>query len=102
MRAGVPAAKLVPSTVETLRRSFDSSEWNVPDVPSAHDWLMLFGWLGSGPSAARPISNDGPESQATPTLAHFGACRTVSNTAVPPGAVAVTLTWSVAVAAPSL
>ena len=50
----LPAAKFVPSTVETLMRSFDSSEWNVPEVPSAHESLIVFGWLGSGPTVPRP------------------------------------------------
>src|SRR4030095_10738602 len=66
MRACLPAAKLVPSAVETLRRSFDSSEWNVPDVPSAHESLIVFGWLGSGPSAARPVKHQRPEAQGAP------------------------------------
>lgn len=33
----------------TTRRSFDSSEWKVPDVPSEQELLMVFGWLGSAP-----------------------------------------------------
>ena len=39
----LPAARLVPSDVDTFRRSLDSSEWNVPEVPSVQDVLMVFG-----------------------------------------------------------
>ena len=97
----LPAAKLVPSVVKTRTRSFDSSEWNAPDVPSAQASLMVLGWLGSGPSDARPRTSEVPVSHELPTVAHFGACRTASNTAVPPGLEAVTVTVSVALAAPS-
>ena len=54
-------------------RSFDSSEWNVPELPSAHEVLIVLGWLGSGPLAVRPSSRDGPESHELPTAAHRGA-----------------------------
>ena len=39
----LPAASELPSVVEMTRRSFDSSEWNVPDVPSAQELLIVFG-----------------------------------------------------------
>ena len=39
----LPAAKALPSVVATMRRSFDSSEWNVPEVPSAQELLMVLG-----------------------------------------------------------
>ena len=42
-RTVLPAANEVPSTVETLIRSFDSSKWKSPDVPSAHVPLMIGG-----------------------------------------------------------
>jgi hypothetical protein len=73
MRTVLPAANDVPSTVDTLRRSVDSSEWKVPDVPSAHELLIVLGGLGSGPRASRPRSSEGPESHELPTAAHFGA-----------------------------
>ena len=59
----------MPSSVETLRLSFDSSEWNVPDVPSAHELAIVLGWLGSGPLPSRPRSRDAPESHELPTTA---------------------------------
>src|SRR5688572_11196746 len=103
MRTVLPAAKSVPSTVETLMRSFDSSEWNVPEVPSAHESLIVFGWLGSGPTVPRPCSKDGPESHEIETVEQRGACSVASNVAVapPPTVLATTLTVSFAVAAPS-
>jgi len=39
----LPAAKALPSVVATTMRSSDSSEWNVPEVPSAQELLMVFG-----------------------------------------------------------
>ena len=72
-RTVLPAAKSVPSSVETLTRSFDSSKWKTPEVPSAHELLIVLGWLGSGPLPSRPRSSDGPESQELPTVPHFGA-----------------------------
>lgn len=71
----LPGAIALPSVVATTRRSFDSSEWKVPDVPSAHELLMLFGWLGSAPpdSVSRPRMSDGPESHPEATFTHFGA-----------------------------
>ena len=42
-----PAAIGLPSVVATTMRSFDSSEWNVPKVPPAHELLMVLGWFGS-------------------------------------------------------
>ena len=48
-------------------RSFDSSKWNTPEVPSAHELLIVLGWLGSGPTASRPSSSDAPESHELPT-----------------------------------
>ena len=74
-REGEPSADAV---VETLSRSFDSSEWNVPEVPSAQELLMVLGWLGSGPLPSRPSSREAPESQTLPTPAHFGAFKEAS------------------------
>ncbi len=74
----LPAAKSVPSSVETLMRSFDSSKWNTPEVPSAHVLLIVLGWLGSGPLPSRPSSSDAPESHELPTAAHFGALSVAS------------------------
>src|SRR5688500_16583156 len=82
MRTVLPAAKLVPSVVETLTRSLDSSEWNTPDVPSAQESLMVLGWLGSGPLPSRPNTSEAPVSQEIPTVAHLGAWRVGSKTAV--------------------
>ena len=75
-----PAAIVLPSVVATIRRSFDSSEWNVPDVPSAQELLMVLGWFGSEPPArvSRPSSRDGPESHPEAVFAHFGAFSVVS------------------------
>ena len=74
----MPLAKLVPSTVETLIRSFDSSKWNTPEAPSVHEVLIVFGWFGSGPLVLRPRSSAGPESHELPTAAHFGALSVAS------------------------
>ena len=64
--------------VKTFRRSFDSSEWNVPEVPSAQEALIVFGWFGSGPRFARPRTSEVPVSQELPTVAHLGALRVAS------------------------
>jgi len=69
----LPGAKALPSVVDTTIRSFDSSKWKLPEVPSAHEPLMVLSWLGSGPRLARPRSSEGPESQELPTAPHFGA-----------------------------
>ena len=53
----------------------------MPSAPSAHESLIVFGWLGSGPRPARPFRSV-PESHADPTPEHRGACSTGSNTAV--------------------
>src|SRR5438477_6989575 len=99
----LPGAKLPPSVVATLRRSFDSSEWNVPDVPSAQELLIVLGWFGSGPSAARPSTSDAPVSQETPTLPHFGALSVGSYTAVSaPAPVTVRLMLAVRVVVPEV
>ena len=39
----LPGARVLPSVVWMTRRSLDSSEWNVPDVPSAQELLMVLG-----------------------------------------------------------
>ena len=39
----LPAAKALPSVVETTMRSLDSSEWNVPEMPSAQEVLIVLG-----------------------------------------------------------
>ncbi len=57
----------------------------MPEVPSAHASAMVLGWLGSGPSAARPRTSDAPVSHERPTVAHFGACRAASKLAVRSG-----------------
>ena len=51
MRTVLPGAKSLPSRVETLMRSLDSSTWKAPEVPSAQESAMVLGWLGSGPRA---------------------------------------------------
>jgi hypothetical protein len=38
-----PAASVLPSVVAIERRSLDSSEWKVPEVPSAQLLLMVLG-----------------------------------------------------------
>src|SRR5256885_9393346 len=92
--AEVPCVRL-PVTLAILRRSFDSSEWNVPELPSAQVLLMVLGRFTSFPPliVPRPRSRLGPESQEVPTVAHFGALRVASKTAVcappPPDAVTV-------------
>src|SRR5918999_1698435 len=45
---------------------------------------MVLGWFGSAPPliVSRPLSRLAPESQEVPTVAHFGAWRAVSKTAV--------------------
>ena len=62
------------------RRSFDSSEWKVPELPSAHELLIVFGRLVSLPPVIvpRPRSRLGPESQDVPTIAHLGALSVAS------------------------
>ncbi len=71
----LPGAIGVPSVVAMERRSIDSSEWYVPEVPSAHELLIVFGWLGSLPPemVSRPFSSAAPESHDEPTVAHCGA-----------------------------
>ena len=44
MVADLPWVSVVPSVEAMTKRSIDSSEWNVPRVPSAHALLMVFGW----------------------------------------------------------
>jgi hypothetical protein len=73
---------LVPSSVSTISASFDSSEWNVPEVPSAQESLIVLGWFGSGPLPSRPSKREAPESQPPATVEHFGAWRAASHTAV--------------------
>src|SRR5688572_18853374 len=84
MRTVLPGAKFVPSTVDTFRRSLDSSEWNAPDAPSAQESLIVLGWLGSGPRALRPRRSAAPESQELPSVLQAGAWRAASKTAVWP------------------
>ena len=81
--AEVPCVKL-PLEAEINRRSFDSSEWNVPELPSAQELLMVLGRFTSVPPliVPRPRSRLGPESQEVPTVAHLGALRVGSNVAV--------------------
>ena len=64
-------------------RSLDSSEWNVPELPSAQEALIVLGRFTSTPPliVPRPNSRVGPESQDVPTAAHFGAFSVGSNTA---------------------
>ena len=71
----LPGANALPSVVVTTRRSFDSSEWKVAEVPSAQALLMLFGWFGSAPpdNVSRPRMSEGPESHPDVTFTHFGA-----------------------------
>ena len=103
----LPAAKSVPSRVETLRRSFDSSEWKVPEVPSAQEPPIVLGWLGSGPLPSRPRSRDGPESHELPTAAQRGARNVASKSAVwgpppPPAGVTVSETGAPCVSEPEV
>ena len=72
--AVVPWVRL-PLLELTTMRSLDSSEWNVPVLPSAHELLMVLGWLVSTPPliVPRPNSRDVPESHDVPTAAHPGA-----------------------------
>src|SRR5262245_32020353 len=103
MRTVLPGASVLPSVVETLIRSFDSSEWKVPDVPSAQEPAIVLGWLGSGPSVARPRRSDGPESHEMPAEAHFGALSVASNTAEKaPAAVTLSETAVLCVVAPEV
>ena len=76
----LPAVSGLPSAEAISKRSFDSSLWNVPEVPSAQELLIVFGWFGSAPPErlARPSNSDGPESQDVPTVAHFGAFKVLS------------------------
>jgi len=69
-----PCVRLPLDDVTTMR-SFDSSEWNVPAVPSEQELLIVFGWLGSAPPDmwSRPSNNDGPESHEVPTVVQAGA-----------------------------
>ena len=64
----LPGAKLLPSVVNTLMRSLDSSEWNVPDVPSAQESLIVLGWFGSGPRCRGPSTSEAPVSHERPTV----------------------------------
>ena len=82
-------------------RSLDSSEWNVPELPSAQDALIVFGWFGSAPPdiVPRPTSKV-PESQDAPTVAHSGAFSVELYTAVeppPPPPQAATVRFTVVV-----
>src|SRR5512144_753983 len=67
---------------------------------------MVFGWLVSAPPliVSRPLTRLGPVSQAVPTVAHCGACKVASKTAVwappPPLAFTVRLIAVVRVAEP--
>ena len=56
-------------------RSFDSSEWNVPELPSGHAVPIVFGWFDSTPPVIvpRPSNRVGPESHDVPTVPHQGA-----------------------------
>src|SRR3974390_2193442 len=87
-------------------RSLDSSEWNVPEVPSAQDALMLLGWLGSAPPdiVSRPSNSDAPESHDEPTVAHFGAFSVGSKTAIcgPPGVLTVSVMFTEEVSVPDV
>src|SRR5204863_10087367 len=86
IRTCLPAAKAVPSTLVTLRRSLLSSLWKVPAVPSAQAGLpMVLGWLGSGPLPSRPRSSAAPESQERPTTEQRGACSVASKVAITSG-----------------
>ena len=71
--AVVPCVRLPLEEVTTMR-SLDSSEWNVPELPSAQELPMVLGWLGSVPPdmVPRPNSKDAPESQEEPTAVHAG------------------------------
>ena len=93
IRTVLPGANAEPSVVETFRRSFDSSEWKAPEVPSAQEPSMVLGWLGSGPRPARPSSSEAPESQERPTVAHLGAWSAASKAAAssPPPPTEVTV-----------
>src|SRR4029079_17776366 len=104
-RTCLPGAKSLPSTVDTLMRSLLSSEWHVPEVPSAQELAMVFGWLGSGPRVPRPRSSAAPESHELPTVPHLGARRVASKTAVcgpppPPVGVMVSEMFTLCVSAP--
>src|SRR5258708_1632254 len=70
--ADVPWVRF-PLTLEMSRRSLDSSEWKVPELPSAQELLMVLGWLTSVPPliVPRPRSSVGPESHEVPTVPHF-------------------------------
>src|SRR5215216_4805157 len=96
-RTVLPAAKSAPSVVDTLMRSLLSSEWNVPEAPSAQLPASVLGWLGSGPLPSRPSRSAVPESHELPTVAHLGARSVASNTAVcapPPPPAGVTVSES--------
>src|SRR5262249_56548184 len=82
IRTVLPGAKSVPSVVATISRSFDSSTWKVPDPPSAHEPLIVFGGLGSGPTVPRPRTSEGPLSHQLPTGAHLRARSGPSDAAV--------------------
>ena len=93
--AVLPCVSEPPFVLVTTMRSFDSSEWNTPELPSAQLLLMVLGWFTSTPPliVPRPRSRVGPESQEEPTVAHFGALSVGSKTAVcgPPPPEAVTV-----------
>ena len=95
-----------PLELETTMRSFDSSEWKVPELPSAQELLMVFGRLVSFPPliVPRPRSSVGPESHDVPTVPHFGALSVESNTAVcaPPTGLTVRLIVVLCVSVPDV
>ena len=72
IRTVAPSVKSLPSRVETTIRSFDSSLWYEPEVPSAQESPKVLGWLGSGPRPARPSTSD-RESQELPATSQAGA-----------------------------
>ena len=100
----VPWVMEPPPVDFTSILSLDSSEWKVPDVPSAQELLMVFGWFGSAPPdmVSRPNSNEGPESHDDPTVAHCGAFSVELYTAVcaPPAVPTVNEMVAVAVVEP--
>src|SRR5579859_4109661 len=85
MRATCPAVSGPPSVDAITIRSFDSSVWNVPELPSGQVALMVFGAFSSVPPVIvpRPTSSV-PESQETPTAEHHGALSVELKTAVVP------------------
>ena len=73
--AVLPWVNAVPSVEAITRQSFDSSEWKVPELPSVHELLIVFGWFTSVPPdmVPRPNNSDAPESQDDAADAHCGA-----------------------------